>query len=158
MSALFSAALLSGCSFYAQNRLDLTILANEKPAQDYEVELWFPKSYGADRMNPNFNSREILPLGTFYTDKNGNLQFPLNLITDVRPRKPMFFISSADITQCQLMLWYMEKEKFFIPMKYKNGEISGIKYLDDVTGDFQKTKNGWNVTATIHRMDRICQE
>jgi hypothetical protein len=72
----------------------------------------------------------------------------------------MLFIKSKDIKDCDLVLWYLEDKDFFIPIKYK-GEyesITRIKYLDDVTGNFTKTDYGWDITATILRLDRICKE
>lgn len=153
--------LLSGCTFYTQNNLDLTVLKNGKPVPNYDVELRLPRTYGQPSTSPDFNSREMISLGKFSTDNAGKLNFPLNLAVGINPyyAKPMFFISSSDIKQCELLLWYLEKEKFFVPLKFKNGNIvGGIKYLDDVTGNFTYTETGWDVSATIHRSDRICEE
>lgn len=136
-------------------------MKNGKPLPNYNVELSFPRTYGQERMSPHFNSREIVNIGSFSTNQTGQLHFPFNLGIGIHPRyaKPMFLIKSSDIKQCQLLLWYMEKEEFFIPLKFKDGNIvGGIKYLDDVSGSFNYTGKGWDVTATINRTDRICEE
>lgn len=152
---------LSGCTFYSQNNLDLTVMKNGKPLPKYNVELSLPMSYGQQRMSSSFDSREIVNLGNYSTNQSGQLHFPLNLGIGIPPRyaKPMFFIKSSEIKQCQLVLWYMENEEFFIPLKFKNGNIvGGIKHLDDVTGSFTYTGRGWDISATINRTDRICEE
>lgn len=152
---------LSGCTFYSQNNLDLIVLKDGKPLPDYKLELNFPRNYGQERMSPYYNSREIVNLGNFSTDQAGQIHLPLNFAIGINPHyaKPMFIIGSSDIKQCQLLLWYMEKEKFFVPLKFKNGDIVGqIKYIEDVTGDFIYTGKGWDVSATINRTDRICEE
>ncbi len=153
--------LLSGCTFFTQNNLDLTVLKNNKPASDYEIGLRVPVTYGQHPMSPYFNSREMFTLGTFYTDAEGKLRFPFNAAIGIPPRKakPMFLISSSDIKQCELLLWYLEEKEYFVSLKFENGDIVGpIKYQEDVTGDFKYNGNGWDITATINRIDRICTE
>lgn len=158
---LIAGMFLSGCTFFTQNNLDLTVMKNDKPAQNYNVALRIPVTYGQHPMSPYFNSREMFPLGEYSTDKDGKLHFPFNAAIGIPPKKakPMFLISSSDINQCELLLWYLEDKKFFVPLKFKNGDISGpLKYTEDVTGDFTYNGNGWDVSATIHRIDRICEE
>jgi hypothetical protein len=173
--SLLSIILLSGCiapgSKIAKNNLDLTVMKNNKPVPNYDLEVKLPKWYGQGKWDPDFNSKEFIS-NTFKTDKSGKIIVPMNIahhmdflfvgipvpISSIR--KPMLFIKSKDIKDCDLVLWYLEDKDFFIPMKYK-GEyesITGIKYLDDVVGSFRKTDDGWDINATIRRFDRICED
>lgn len=140
--------------------LDLTVLKDGKPLQNYEITIkQLKESAIMASSTSDMTEDEILwTLGVFKTDDNGNINVKHSFFThnNKLTGKPMFFISSKDINSCHIVPWYLEKEKFFIPMRFKDGEITGaIKNLDDMTGNFE-FKNGWKVNATIHNMSNIC--
>ena len=169
IAALF---LLSGCmapgSRIAKNNLDLTVMKNGKPAVGYELDVKLPKWYGQGALDPDFDSKEFFSK-KWKTDRDGRINIPIDAVHHIdfllvpipisvtKIKKPMLFIKLKDLKSCDLVLWYLEDEKFFIAMKYANGNIDGIKYPDDVSGSFTKTEKGWDIKATIHRIDRICE-
>ncbi|MDR3208834.1 MAG: hypothetical protein LBT45_03220 [Rickettsiales bacterium] len=164
--------LLSACiapgSKIAKNNLELAVMKGGGPAAGYEVEVKLPKWYGQGRFDSDFGSKDFIS-NKFKTDTGGKIKIPVDAVHHVdflfigfpfaitEIRKPMLFIESEDIRDCNLILWYLEDKDFFVPLNYKNEEINPLKYPDDVTGSFNKTDDGWDIKAVIRRVDRICE-
>ena len=157
---LFFAFILNACTYMVNHELDLTVLKDGKPLQNYEVTIKrLEESAIMSSSTSGMTDDEILwTLGAFKTDANGNINVKHSYFTDNRKLtgKPMFFISSKDINSCYIVPWYIEKKNFFVPMIFKDGKIAdAIKNPDDMTGNFE-FKGGWKVNATIHNMSNIC--
>lgn len=160
---LFYLIILSGCTIVAKYNMDLTILQDGSPKRDYDVLIKMPASSAAAPISPHFNSREIFTVGKYKTDKNGQINVDVQFWTKSRQRhirKPMFMISSANIKNCLIVPWYMEKERFFIALQFDEsiGEFVGaVPDLNSVTGNFERVAGGgWRVTATIHNLNGLC--
>jgi hypothetical protein len=162
---------LGGCaapgSMMVENNLYLSITVDDKPLQNYEVTVKRPRWYGQHPMDKDFNSREFVS-ADFKTDSNGQIYIhdtaihhitvwlipPIPVQTKIQ--KPMYFINFKDMQSCDLVLWYLEDKDYFVPLIYQNGHIGNMEFSEDVTGSFTKTKKGWDISATINRIDRIC--
>lgn len=166
---VFMCAALSGaCSVLATNRLDLTVLNSETalPEQNHPIRVRLPKWYGnpsvpSDDRNVSFYELDLK------TDENGRVQSNISLwyaygglweqMKGVK--KPMFFVNTPETgDKCSLILWYLEDEKAFVPLKFENGEIKPLEHIEDVTGDFSRhaDERGWDVQAVIRKPNRIC--